>query len=359
MKLGIVGLPNVGKSTLFNAITKAGADSANYPFCTIDPNMGVVDVPDPRLEILREINQSERTVPAQVTFFDIAGLVKGASKGEGLGNQFLSHIREVDAILHVVRCFESSNISHVDGSIDPKRDIQTIQLELILADLETLERRQARLERQIKGDRELKKEYDLVLKLISHLEEEKQAKTLSLEKDEIALYKQMQLLTSKPVIYVANVSVEEPKPSILKDIEEIANREDASLLAISVQIEEEIAELPEEDKEAFLKEMGLSISGLDRLIQASYSLLNLISFITAGPKEIRAWTIHKGTKALDAAAKIHSDIQRGFIRAETIDFDDLIKAGSMLKAKELGLVRLEGKEYIVKDGDIILFRFNV
>ncbi|HZK09687.1 MAG TPA: redox-regulated ATPase YchF [Clostridia bacterium] len=359
MKLGIVGLPNVGKSTLFNAITKAGADSANYPFCTIDPNMGVVDVPDPRLEILREINQSERTVPAQVTFFDIAGLVKGASKGEGLGNQFLSHIREVDAILHVVRCFESSNISHVDGSIDPKRDIQTIQLELILADLETLERRQARLERQIKGDRELKKEYDLVLKLISHLEEEKQAKTFSLEKDEIALYKQMQLLTSKPVIYVANVSVEEPKPSILKDIEEIANREDASLLAISVQIEEEIAELPEEDKEAFLKEMGLSISGLDRLIQASYSLLNLISFITAGPKEIRAWTIHKGTKALDAAAKIHSDIQRGFIRAETIDFDDLIKAGSMLKAKELGLVRLEGKEYIVKDGDIILFRFNV
>lgn len=359
MKLGIVGLPNVGKSTLFNAITKAGAESANYPFCTINPNMGVVDVPDPRLKVLQDMYGSEKTIPAQVMFYDIAGLVKGASKGEGLGNQFLSHIREVDAILHVVRCFENTNVTHVEGSIDPKRDIETIHLELILADLETLERRRNRLERQIKGFPGLKKEYDFVLKLIAHLEEEKQAKSCVLEKEEIELYNQLQLLTSKPVIYVANVSMEEPQPPVLKEIEEIAKKEKAMVLAISIQIEEEIAELPEEDKEDFLKEMGLKSSGLDRLIQASYSLLNLISFLTAGPKEVRAWTIDRGTKALEAAGKIHSDIQRGFIRAETISYDELTRAGSMLKAKESGLVRSEGKEYMVKDGDVILFLFNV
>lgn len=359
MKLGIVGLPNVGKSTLFNAITKAGAESANYPFCTIDPNMGVVDVPDPRLEVLRDLYQSQKILPAQVMFFDIAGLVKGASKGEGLGNQFLSHIREVDAILHVVRCFDDPNVTHVEGSIDPKRDIETIHMELILSDLETLERRKNRVERQMKGDRELKKEYDLIIKLISHLEGEKQAKTCPLEEEERMLYDQMQLLTSKPVIYVANVSMEDPYPSVLEDIEEIAREEHAQVLAISVQIEEEIAELPHEDKELFLEEMGLKSSGLDRLIQASYALLNLISFLTAGPKEVRAWTITRGTRAVEAAGKIHSDIQRGFIRAETIGYDELTRAGSMLKAKEQGLVRLEGKEYIVKDGDVILFRFNV
>lgn len=359
MKLGIVGLPNVGKSTLFNAITKAGAESANYPFCTIEPNMGVVDVPDERLKVLRDIYDSQRILPAQITFFDIAGLVKGASQGEGLGNQFLSHIREVDAILHVVRCFEDDNISHVDGSIDPKRDIETIHMELILADLEILERRKARVERQLKGDKKQAKLFELLKRLIAHLEDENLAKSFSLEEDEVELYRDIQLLTSKPVIFVANVSMEDPEPEVLYELEELAKKEQALVLPLSVQIEEEIAELAEEDKEVFLQEMGLKSSGLDRLIKASYSLLNLISFLTAGPKEIRAWTIKNGTRAAEAAGKIHSDIQRGFIRAETIAFDKLKEAGSMAKAKDLGLVRLEGKDYLVKDGDVILFRFNV
>lgn len=359
MKLGIVGLPNVGKSTLFNAITRAGAESANYPFCTIDPNMGVVDVPDERLDMLREMNKSEKILPAQIMFFDIAGLVRGASKGEGLGNQFLSHIREVDAIIHVVRCFEDDNISHVDGSIDPRRDIETIHMELILADLETLERRKNRVERQLKGDKKYAQEYELIKKLIAHLEKEKLAKSFPLEKEDQALYEEIQLLTSKPVIYVANISMEDPDPKSLDEVKALAQEEDALVLPISVQIEEEIAELAEEDKQSFLEEMGLQTSGLDRLIKASYSLLNLISFITAGPKEVKAWTIRKGTRAVDAAAKIHTDIKRGFIRAETIGFEELKEAGSMARAKELGIVRLEGKDYLVKDGDVILFRFNV
>ncbi len=359
MKLGIVGLPNVGKSTLFNAITRAGAESANYPFCTIDPNMGVVDVPDERLDMLREMNKSEKILPAQIMFFDIAGLVRGASKGEGLGNQFLSHIREVDAIIHVVRCFEDDNISHVDGSIDPRRDIETIHMELILADLETLERRKNRVERQLKGDKKYAQEYELIKKLIAHLEKEKLAKSFPLEKEDQALYEEIQLLTSKPVIYVANISMEDPDPKSLEEVKALAQEEDALVLPISVQIEEEIAELAEEDKQSFLEEMGLQTSGLDRLIKASYSLLNLISFITAGPKEVKAWTIRKGTRAVDAAAKIHTDIKRGFIRAETIGFEELKEAGSMARAKELGIVRLEGKDYLVKDGDVILFRFNV
>ncbi|NLY72969.1 MAG: redox-regulated ATPase YchF [Tissierellia bacterium] len=359
MKLGIVGLPNVGKSTLFNAITKAGAESANYPFCTIDPNMGVVDVPDPRLASLSKLYNSEKILPAQVTFFDIAGLVKGASHGEGLGNKFLSHIREVDAILHVVRCFEDPNVTHVEATIDPKRDIEIINMELILADLEVLERRKSRVERQLKGDKAYAVEYNLILKLIAHLENERRAKSCPLEKEEVAIYEQMQLLTSKPVIYVANVSMEDQNPASLKDVEAIAKAEGELVLPISAQIEEEIADLDDEDKELFLKEMGLESSGLDRLIRASYALLNLISFITAGPTETKAWTIMKGTKAVDAAGKIHSDIQRGFIRAETISYEELNRIGSMVKAKELGAVRLEGKEYVVKDGDVILFRFNV
>lgn len=359
MKLGIVGLPNVGKSTLFNAITKAGAESANYPFCTIDPNMGVVDVPDPRLEDLKKIHDSQRVLPAQITFFDIAGLVQGASQGEGLGNQFLSHIREVDAILHVVRCFEDSNITHVETTIDPKRDIQIINLELILADLEVLERRKDRVERQLKGDKSLATEHKLILKLIAHLENERRAKSLELEEEELAIYKQMQLLTSKPVIYVANVSMEDPRPASLADVEEIARDDDELVLPVSVQIEEEIAALDEEDKELFLEELGLEASGLDRLIRASYSLLNLISFITIGPREVRAWTIIKGTKASKAAGKIHTDMERGFIRAETIAYEELSEIASMVKAKEMGAVRLEGRDYIVQDGDVILFRFNV
>lgn len=361
MKLGIVGLPNVGKSTLFNAITKAGAESANYPFCTIDPNVGVVDVPDPRLKVLADMQQSKKILPAAVNFYDIAGLVKGASKGEGLGNQFLSHIREVDAILHVVRCFEDTNVVHVEGSLGAKRDIETIQLELILADMDTLSKRITRLEKNVKGDKSYQAELSFAKALMIHFEEEKLAKDFSHE-DKDQFLAQFQLLTSKPVIYVANISqdmIGEKSNALLDEVTAIAKEEGAEIIAVSAQIEQEIAELDEEDKLEFLQDLGLEESGLDRLIRASYSLLNLISFITTGPMETRAWTIKKGTIAQKAAGKIHSDIERGFIRAEIIDYDTLMEAGSMNSAKDKGLLRLEGKEYVMQEGDIVHFRFNV
>ena len=362
MKLGIVGLPNVGKSTLFNALTKAGAESANYPFCTIDPNLGVVDVPDPRLSALEEIEHTGKIVPAAVSFYDIAGLVRGASQGEGLGNQFLSHIREVDAIVHVVRCFQDENVVHVDGEVDPTRDIETIQLELILADIEILERRIGRLERQAKADKKAKALLEFAKRLLQHLENEKPAKTFELTDQEKDLYQDFRLLTSKPTIYVANVSVDEitaEDNDCVKQIKALADQENAEVISISAQIEQELSELDDDDKQAFLEDLGLEEPGLNRLIHASYHLLDLISFITGREVETRAWTIRKGTKAQQAAGKIHSDIERGFIRAEVISFDDLITAGDFVKAKEKGLLRLEGRDYIVQDGDIIHFRFNV
>ncbi len=361
MKLGIVGLPNVGKSTLFNAITHAGAQSANYPFCTIEPNMGVVDVPDARLAVLAEMSHSEKIVPAAVTFFDIAGLVKGASKGEGLGNQFLSHIREVDAIVHVVRAFEDTNVIHVEGGIDPVRDMETVELELILADLEILERRKARLERQAKGDKSLQANIRIIERMIEEFDKAVLVRNMTFEPEERVFVTEMQLLTDKPVIYVANVGLDDFHTTnpFLEAIEEKAAAEGSEVLAISAQIEEEISELPPEERKDFLQDLGVEESGLDKLIKASYSLLNLISFLTVGPRETHAWTVSKGTKALKAAGKIHTDFERGFIRAEVIDYNELVNAGSMTRAKELGLIRSEGKEYIVKDGDVILFRFNV
>lgn len=364
MKLGIVGLPNVGKSTLFNAITKAGAECANYPFCTIEPNVGIVSVPDKRLSVLTDIYKPEKVTPAVVEFVDIAGLVKGASRGEGLGNKFLSHIREVDAIVHVVRCFESSNIVHVDGSVDPLRDVETINFELIFSDMETLEKRIDRTKKAMKsGDKKFLAELETLEKVKATLESGKPVRTMFLNHEEKEIVESVFLLTSKPVLYVANISEEEvsspeQNPHYNKLVD-FARKEGSEVISICASIEEEIASLDEDDRKAFLEDLGLAQSGLDKLVQAGYKLLGLISYLTAGAPEVRAWTITKGTKAPQAAGKIHSDFEKGFIRAEVIAFDELVKNGSISAAKEKGLVRSEGKEYVMQDGDVVLFRFNV
>ena len=363
MKIGIVGLPNVGKSTMFNAITNAGAECANYPFCTIEPNIGVVPVPDERLEVLTKMFNAKKTTPAVVEFVDIAGLVKGASKGEGLGNKFLSHIREVDSIVEVVRCFEDSNIVHVDGKIDPIRDIETINLELIFADIETIEKRLEKAKKMLKSDKKYQEEIDVLNKIKVNLEEGKPARILNLTEDENDIIKDMFLLTMKPILYIANISESQitdmENDNNLKKVIEYADKENSKVIPLCVKIEEELTLLDENDKKEMLHELGLEESGLDKLIKASYDLLGLMSFLTAGEPEVRAWTIKKGTKAPEAAGKIHSDIQRGFIKAEVVTYDELIKCGSMQNAKEKGLVRSEGKDYIMKDGDIVLFKFNV
>ncbi len=365
MKLGIVGLPNVGKSTLFNSLTKAGAESANYPFCTIDPNVGIVTVPDERLKKLGDLYKSRKVTPAVIEFVDIAGLVKGASKGEGLGNQFLSNIREVDAIVHVVRCFEDGDIVHVEGSVDPARDIETINLELIFSDIEILERRIAKTGKGARMDKTLAKELNLLERVKAHLEDGKLAKTFELEdEDEEGWFREYNLLTAKPVIYAANVAEDELSDdgagnAFVQEVRKNAKEEHCEVFVICAQIEQEIAELDEEEKAMFLEELGLAESGLEKLIKASYSLLGLISYLTSGEDETRAWTIKNGTKAPQAAGKIHSDFERGFIRAEVVNYQDLLDCGSLAAAKEKGLVGLEGKEYVVKDGDVILFRFNV
>ena len=365
MKLGIVGLPNVGKSTLFNSLTKAGAESANYPFCTIDPNVGVVPVPDPRLKKLAALYDSQKITPAVIEFVDIAGLVKGASKGEGLGNQFLSNIREVDAIVHVVRCFDNPNVIHVDGSIDPLRDIETINLELIFSDIEILERRIAKTSKGAFNNKELAKEVELLKQIKARLEDGKLARGMELEdEDQIAFVDSLNLLTWKPVIFAANVSEDDvaddaaSNPYVQK-VREFAKENGCEVFVICAQIEEEIAQLDDDEKAMFLEELGLTESGLDKLIAASYRILGLMSYLTAGVTETRAWTIRMGTKAPQAAGKIHSDFERGFIRAEVVNYQDLLDCGSYNAAKEKGLVRSEGKEYVIKDGDVVLFRFNV
>lgn len=365
MKLGIVGLPNVGKSTLFNSMTLGKAEAANYPFCTIDPNVGIVTVPDERLTKLTEMYNSAKTTPAVIEFVDIAGLVRGASKGEGLGNKFLSHIREVDAIVHVVRCFEDTNVVHVDGSIDPIRDIETINLELVFSDLEILERRIAKTGKMAKADKSLQKEVDVLQKLKDALEQGISARAVEFDTpEEKAFVDSLTLLTAKPVLYAANVAEDDladdgASNEFVQRVREYAAKEGSEVFVLCAKIEEEISDLDEADKKEFLADLGVDGSGLDRLIAASYKLLGLISYLTAGPQESRAWTITKGTKAPQAAGKIHSDFERGFIRAEVVAYDDLMRLGSYNAAKEQGLVRSEGKDYVVKDGDVVLFRFNV
>ena len=363
MKIGIVGLPNVGKSTMFNAITKAGAECANYPFCTIEPNVGIVPVPDERLDELTKMYNPQKTTHAVIEFVDIAGLVKGASKGEGLGNKFLSHIREVDAIVEVVRCFENSNIVHVDGNINPLRDIETINLELIFADLETVEKRLDKANKMLKADKKYQTEINALLRIKEALDNGKSARTVEISDEEKEYLKDLFLLTSKPIIYIANVSEEQladaESDENVQKVAELAKQEKTKCIPLCAKIEEELSTLEDEDKKEMLEALGLAESGLDRVVKESYDLLGLMSFLTAGEPEVRAWTIKKGTKAPEAAGKIHSDIQRGFIKAEIVSYEDLMREGSMVNAREKGLVRQEGKEYIMQDGDIVLFKFNV